>query len=89
MSCKGKDPVCGMLLDAYAIEIVYAGIHCGFCSNRCYERFVDHPHIYIGYPGHKSPKQRGEKVIKCRYFRLEHLLSPKESEFLSEELQKL
>lgn len=87
MSIIAKDPVCGMLVDAHTIEIVYAGIHYAFCSKQCRERFVANPHLYVGYPGHKAPKQRGIQVVKRRRFRLEHLLSPLESELLTEDLQ--
>ena len=63
MRLTGKDPVCGMFVKANKIEIVYAEVHYAFCSEQCHERFVANPHLYIGYPGHKSPKFRGVQAL--------------------------
>lgn len=89
MSLISKDPVCGMLVDAHKIEIVYAGVHYAFCSEQCHERFVANPHLYIGYPGHKAPKFRGIQALKWRRFKLEHPLTSLESEQLIEGLRSM
>lgn len=86
MSIVDKDPVCGMVVDAHKIEIVYAGIHYAFCSNQCRERFEANPHLYIGHPGHKAPKQRGVQVVKQRRFKVEQSLTPLEAKLLIEDL---
>jgi YHS domain-containing protein len=86
MSIIEKDPVCGMVVDAHKIEKVYAGIHYAFCSNQCRERFEANPHLYIGHPGHKAPKQRGLQVVKRRRFKLEQSLTPLDAKVLSKEL---
>ena len=80
MSIASKDPVCGMFVDAYKIEFVYAEVHYAFCSEQCQERFVANPHLYIGYAGHKAPKLRGIQALKWRRFKLEHALSSLECE---------
>lgn len=87
MSIIDKDPVCGMIVGTPAVETVYAGIHYAFCSNQCRERFVANPHLYVGYPGHKSPRQRGVQAVKIRRLRLEHPLSPHEAELLTADLR--
>ncbi|MDZ4142454.1 MAG: YHS domain-containing protein [Methylotenera sp.] len=89
MSIIEKDPVCGMVVDAHKIEIVYAGIHFAFCSNQCRERFEANPHLYIGHPGHKAPKQKGVQVAKRRRFRLEQSLTPTDAKVLAKELDSM
>ena len=89
MSLTDKDPVCGMLVDSHKIEIVYAEVHYAFCSEQCRERFVENPHLYIGYPGHKAPKFRGIKALKWRRFKLEHSLTSLECEQLIEALRNM
>lgn len=42
-----------------------------FCSEQCRKRFKDNPHLYIGVPGEKAPKKKGQQVLKTRCFRLE------------------
>lgn len=86
MSIVDKDPVCGLIVDAHKIETVYAGIHYAFCSDQCRERFEANPHLYIGSPGHKAPRQRGVQVVKRRRFTLEQSLSLQEGELLTEDL---
>lgn len=89
MSIIEKDPVCGMVVDAHKIEIVYAGIHFAFCSNQCRERFEANPHLYIGHTGHKAPKQRGVQVVKRRHFKVEQSLTTMEAKLLIEDLRSL
>lgn len=84
-----KDPVCGMIVEAHTIEIKYSDFHFAFCSNQCRERFLANPHLYIGYPGHKAPKQRGVQVVKRRHFRLEQPLTSLECDFLTNDLRNM
>lgn len=86
MNTVEKDPVCGMVVDEPKVEITYAGAHYAFCSNQCRERFEANPHLYIGYPGHKAPKQKGVKIVKRRRFKLEQTLSLSDAEVLAKEL---
>lgn len=86
MSIVDKDPVCGKFVGAHTIETVYAGIHYAFCSDQCREQFVAHPHLYVGYPGYKAPRQKGMQVVKRRLFKLEQPLSLQEGALLTEDL---
>lgn len=67
---KVKDPVCNMIVSADQYAIDYLGIHFAFCSLQCKERFLASPHLYIGAAEHKSPKQEGQEILKCRHFKL-------------------
>lgn len=68
-----QDPVCGMMADAKKIAVEYLGIHYAFCSEQCRDRFTANPHLYVGLPGCKAPKQKGIEVVKRRRL---HLASP-------------
>jgi len=59
-----KDPVCHMEVASALFATEYAGVHYAFCSAQCKERFLAHPHLYVGFPGRNAPGQEGEKVIK-------------------------
>ena len=61
-----KDPVCRMEVAATSFATEYAGIAYAFCSAQCKERFLANPQLYIGFPGHKAPAQKGRKIIKQR-----------------------
>ena len=61
-----KDPVCHMEVAATSFATEYAGIAYAFCSAQCKERFLANPQLYIGFPGHKAPAQKGRKIIKQR-----------------------
>jgi len=61
-----KDPVCRMEVAASSFATEYAGIAYAFCSAQCKERFLANPQLYIGFPGHKAPAQKGRKIIKQR-----------------------
>lgn len=89
MNTTAKDPVCGMDVDPQKFRIEYAGIHYAFCSEQCQQRFADNPHLYIGMPGEKAPKQVGMTVLKQRRFRLDHPLSVAEANILAEELRSM
>lgn len=89
MSVVEKDPVCGMVIDAGEIESSYAGVHYAFCSDQCLERFKANPHLYIGHPGHKAPKQEGVQVLKRRLFKLEQSLAKPDAKVLTKELNDM
>lgn len=72
---KVKDPVCQMLVSPDQNTINYQGMDFAFCSPQCKERFLANPHLYIGVPGEKAPKQAGEVVVKRRRMCLEEPLS--------------
>lgn len=61
-----KDPVCRMEVAATSFATEYAGIAYAFCSAQCKERFLANPQLYIGFPGHKAPAQKGREIIKRR-----------------------
>lgn len=89
MMIHDKDPVCGMPVKAHTFTSSHAGIRYVFCSSQCLERFEQNPHLYIGYPGHQAPKQRGMKVLKRRRFSLETPLSTDECAFLTKSLHEM
>lgn len=84
-----KDPVCHMEVPATSFATKYAGIHYAFCSAQCKERFLENPHLYVGMPGQKAPKQEGVSVIKQRRLRLAQPLSPSQVRTLSDALQAM
>lgn len=86
MSVIVKDPVCGMVVGEHKVEMTYAEVHYAFCSNQCRDRFESNPHLYIGQPGHKAPKQKGVEILKRRHFKLEQSLSLTDANVLANEL---
>jgi len=86
MSATIKDPVCGMEVDPTQIEVKSEGFHYAFCSEQCRQRFVANPHLYIGVPGEKAPRQKGEKLLKRRRFQLDTPLASQGAVILIEEL---
>lgn len=84
-----KDPVCHMEVPATSFPIEYEGIHFAFCSAQCKERFQANPHLYMGFPGKKSPAQKGKEVIKQRRMVLTESLDPKQSEQVKHELLEM
>lgn len=84
-----KDPVCGMQVepDMYAVE--YLQSRYAFCSSQCRDRFLAHPHLYIGFPGQKAPKQEGREVLKHRHLRIAQPLTPSQAKNLSVALSKV
>jgi len=67
---KSKDPVCGMMVDSGELSFEYLQMEFSFCSTQCRERFIANPRLYVGLPGIKSPKQRGEVLVKQRKIKL-------------------
>ena len=86
MSVMVKDPVCGMDVAPTQLETVYEGIHYAFCSEQCRQRFIANPHLHIGVPGEKAPRQKGVELLKRRCFQLEMPISPQQAAVLAEAL---
>lgn len=84
-----KDVVCGMQVDAGNNQLSYLGVAYSFCSKQCQERFLANPHLYVGIPGQKAPKQEGLSVIKQRRMRLAQPLSTSQAKMLSDALQTM
>ena len=66
MSETVEDPVCHMQVPSTSFATEYAGCCYAFCSAQCRERFLEAPHVYIGFPGNPAPAQEGKKAIKRR-----------------------
>lgn len=47
-----RDPVCGMRIDEWTAEytLQYSGIKYSFCSQKCLDKFNDHPGQYLSNP---------------------------------------
>ncbi|MDX1250666.1 MAG: YHS domain-containing protein [Gammaproteobacteria bacterium] len=86
MSAPVTDPVCGMVVDPNQNELLYLEMHFAFCSRQCRERFLAHPHLYIGYPGRKAPKQEGVVDIKRRRLHLAAPLHPMGATMVADDL---
>ncbi len=84
-----KDLVCGMMVDSQDNAIEYLQMSFAFCSKQCKARFLTNPHLYIGTPGHKAPKQEGREVVKRRRIRLSQPLSSEDTTQVSEALQAM
>lgn len=84
-----KDMVCEMQVDAGTNQIEYLGVSYSFCSKQCLNRFQDNPHLYIGMPGYKAPKQEGLLVIKQRRMRLAQPLTPIQAKTLKDAVQAM
>lgn len=89
MDTHGKDPVCGMQARSGRHTLEYLGIHYSFCSAQCLERFRASPHLYVGVPGEKAPKQSGMEVVKKRRLRLDHPLSAADQQKIGAALHEM
>lgn len=89
MDEKLIDPVCGMEVDPHQHALMHEGIRYAFCSPQCRERFKLNPHLYIGFPGQRAPRQEGKQVIKQRRFRTEAALETDEAEQLQKALSSM
>lgn len=87
MSKSVKDVVCGMEVDPHQNRVTYLGIDYAFCSAQCRERFTANPHLYVGLPGQKAPKQEGTEILKRRRLRLAQPLSPTQAAGVIEALR--
>lgn len=83
---KVKDPVCQMLVAPDQNAITHLDMNFAFCSQQCKDRFLANPHLYIGVPGEKAPKQAGQEVIKHRRLRLDQPLSEAAAQQVTERL---
>ncbi len=81
-----KDIVCEMQVEAGELGIEHMGVAYAFCSEQCRERFEANPHLYVGLPGQKSPKQQGLSVIKQRHLKLDTPLAASEAEEVQQEI---
>lgn len=70
MTEKLRDVVCGMEVDADSFAHDYVGTRYAFCSQQCRDRFITHPHLFVGLQGKPAPKQQGRSVLKRRSFEL-------------------
>lgn len=84
-----KDVVCGMQVDWHRNETVYQGSRYAFCSTQCRDRFLAHPHLYIGLRGQRAPKQEGLEVLKRRRLRLAEPLSSSQAKALIDALHAM
>ena len=84
-----KDPVCGIEVEPHQHALVYREIDYAFCSRQCQERFLAHPHLYVGLPGQKAPRQEGRQLIKQRKMRLAQPFKPEEARELASALSAL
>jgi len=84
-----KDPVCGIQVEPHQYAIVYLDIPYAFCSRQCLERFQAHPHLYVGQPGIKAPRQEGRQIIKHRSLRLAKPLKAEQAMKVAEALTEL
>lgn len=89
MSATVKDPVCGMEVAPAQFETIFEGLHYAFCSEQCRQRFVANPHLYIGVPGEKAPRQKGEELLKRRRFQLDTPLASQGAVILIDELSAM
>jgi len=86
---KTKCPVCSMEVDHNENEIIHQQMHFVFCSAQCKERFIAHPHLYVGYPGQPAPKQEGQVALKRRRLHLAQPLSAEDAALVQEVLGEL
>ena len=86
MRATVKDPVCGMEVAPAQLETIYEGLHYAFCSEQCRQRFAANPHLYIGVPGEKAPRQKGVELLKRRRFQLDAPLAAQDAAILTEAL---
>lgn len=84
-----KDVVCGMQVNSGDNQVEYLGVLYSFCSEQCKERFQANPHLYVGLPGQKAPKQHGVSLIKRRRLRLAKPLATDESMSVRDTLQSM
>lgn len=83
------DPVCDMVVTDNTYVTEHAGLKFLFCSRQCLERFQANPELYIGHAGEPAPRQRGEKIIKQRIFKLTDRLTDKQISILRKQIMKM
>lgn len=89
MDRKVKDVVCGMEVDADSFAHDYVGTTYAFCSPQCRDRFLAHPHLFIGHAGRPAPKEEGRTVLKHRRFALGTPLDAEQARMVIEQVGAL
>ncbi len=89
MNTLVKDPVCGMQVEPHMYATKYLQSGYAFCSSQCRDRFLANPHLYIGFPGQKAPKQEGLEVLKQRRLHIAQALSSHQAKKLIETLEEV
>lgn len=84
-----EDPVCHMKVEAGSFPLDFEGVHFAFCSAQCKERFQANPHLYMGFPGKKSPAQKGANIVKQRRMVLAEPLDARQAELVKHELLEM
>lgn len=84
-----RDPVCGMKVAPGQHALVHQQMEFAFCSEQCRARFLAHPHLYVGYPGVKAPKQEGQTILRRRRLRLIRPLPGEGAAIVGEVLRSL
>lgn len=82
-------PVCSMEVNTDDISLDYQGTNYAFCSDQCLERFQANPHLYLGYPGSKAPKQEGKEVLKQRTLKLSETMWPELEDRVIKHIQSM
>jgi len=86
---KQRCPVCHMIINKDSFALEYLACVYAFCSQQCRERFEANPHLYIGMPGHPSPKQQGHELIKKRSLKLNQPLTENQSRVITSDLENM
>ncbi|MFV1984776.1 MAG: YHS domain-containing protein [Thiohalomonadales bacterium] len=73
-----RDYVCLMDVEPGTFAYDFLGKSFSFCSRQCRDRFESNPHLYIGHAGQAAPKQRGEKILKRRVLKFDHIIPEKD-----------
>lgn len=81
-----QDPVCHMQVPAASFATEYSGIKYAFCSAQCRDRFLENPHLYTGFPGHKAPAQDNLVVVKCRKMHFDYPLDVVQAQLIHDAL---
>lgn len=82
-----RDPLCGMQVEPDHYTIEYLQMHYAFCFRQCQERFLENPHLYVGLPVQKAPRQEGREVTKQRRLRLALPLSSAQEDEVAQALR--
>jgi YHS domain-containing protein len=82
-------PVCHMPVEPGHLALVYHRMQFAFCSEQCRERFQAAPHLYVGVPGQKAPKQEGREVLKRRCLRLDVAPTSEQGRLIAEAIEAM
>lgn len=81
-----EDYVCHMQVPPTSFPVEYGGCCYAFCSEQCRQRFLENPHVYVGFPGRKAPGEEGAQIVKRRRFLLSEPLDAAQVEHVKEAL---